>query len=155
MPRPLSYLAIHNEFHATFLKAIVRQYVATLLWSENDDEEVPLDSGDNADLPLSDESFLILYSDVLEFLARLLSSPAPVLQAWLVAYPPSDWLITKGEGLGHDLALSRNGHGAGFFDGDWDSPAFPTLGDSLQTLARSLGERRLCVSDADVIRVLG
>lgn len=37
---------------------------------------------------------------------------------------------------GHDFWLSRNGHGAGFFDGDWPEP----YGDKLQDAARAFGE---------------
>lgn len=38
------------------------------------------------------------------------------------------------EDAGRDLWLSRNGHGAGFFDGDWDDD-----GDELQRAARAYG----------------
>jgi hypothetical protein len=36
---------------------------------------------------------------------------------------------------GHDFWLTRNGHGAGFWDGDW-----PIHGDALDALASSYGE---------------
>lgn len=36
---------------------------------------------------------------------------------------------------GHDFWLTRNGHGAGFWDGDWD-----TLGDVLTKISHSYGE---------------
>ena len=47
---------------------------------------------------------------------------------------------------GHDFWLSRNGHGAGFFDGDW-----PMNGDELQTAAESYGSFELYVGDDGVI----
>lgn len=37
---------------------------------------------------------------------------------------------------GHDFWLSRNHHGAGFWDGDWPDP----YGDILDTIAKSYGE---------------
>jgi hypothetical protein len=36
---------------------------------------------------------------------------------------------------GHDFWLTRNGHGAGFWDGDW-----PTYGDLLTKVAHGFGE---------------
>lgn len=36
---------------------------------------------------------------------------------------------------GHDFALTRNGHGAGFWDGDW-----PVYGDLLTKASESFGE---------------
>jgi len=41
--------------------------------------------------------------------------------------------------VGHDLWLSRNGHGAGFFDGNRDQYA-PEHRNILQDLARAMGE---------------
>lgn len=40
------------------------------------------------------------------------------------------------EQIGHDFWLSRNGHGAGFFDRDLGE-----IGDKLQELARKFGEK--------------
>jgi hypothetical protein len=37
--------------------------------------------------------------------------------------------------LGHDFWLTRNGHGAGFWDGDW-----PTYGDMFDKIAIGYGE---------------
>ncbi len=44
--------------------------------------------------------------------------------------------------VGHSLWLSRNGHGAGFFDGDIGG-----VSDRLQDAARSLGESSIYISD--------
>ena len=44
---------------------------------------------------------------------------------------------------GHDFWLNRNGHGVGFWDGDWASPADDTLSDA----AKSFGEYDLYVGD--------
>ncbi len=37
------------------------------------------------------------------------------------------------EHAGHDFWLTRNGHGAGFWDGDWKEPAAAMLTDAAQT----------------------
>jgi len=47
------------------------------------------------------------------------------------------------ERAAHDFWLSRNGHGAGFFDGDWPEP----YGDILQEAAESFGECNLYAGD--------
>lgn len=44
---------------------------------------------------------------------------------------------------GVDLALTRNGHGAGFWDGDWLEP----FGSIATDLARDLGEHHLDIGD--------
>lgn len=44
---------------------------------------------------------------------------------------------------GHDFWLTRNGHGAGFWDGDWADP----FGDKLTDAAKSFGECSLYAGD--------
>jgi hypothetical protein len=47
---------------------------------------------------------------------------------------------------GHDFALTRNGHGAGFWDGDW-----PVYGDMLTKGSESFGEVDLYLGDDGLI----
>ena len=51
--------------------------------------------------------------------------------------------------LAHDFALTRNGHGAGFWDGDWCEP----WGTKLTELAQSFGEINLYLSDDNQLEV--
>jgi len=44
---------------------------------------------------------------------------------------------------GHDFWLTRNGHGAGFWDGDWQPQS---LGDELTRASKKFGEYNLYVS---------
>ncbi len=53
-----------------------------------------------------------------------------------------DW-ITADMRAGHDFWLTRNGHGAGFWDGDWNDPH----GDALTESAKSYGEVDLYIGD--------
>ncbi len=48
---------------------------------------------------------------------------------------------------GHDFWLTRNGHGAGFWDGDW-----PETGDALTEAAKAYGEVCLYVGDDMQVR---
>lgn len=49
---------------------------------------------------------------------------------------------------GHDFWLTRNGHGAGFWDGDWPEP----YGDKLTELAKRFGEFYLYTDDDGSVR---
>jgi len=44
---------------------------------------------------------------------------------------------------GHDFWLTRNGHGAGFWDGDWPEP----MADALKKAAKAFGECNLYAGD--------
>ncbi len=57
-----------------------------------------------------------------------------------------DW--TK---AGHDFWLTRNGHGVGFWDGDWPEPAATTL----DNLAKSFGAFELYRGDDGLIYAFG
>jgi hypothetical protein len=46
-------------------------------------------------------------------------------------------------GAGMDFWLTRNGHGAGFWDGDWPEKQ----GEALTALAEEFGELNVCVGD--------
>lgn len=46
------------------------------------------------------------------------------------------------EQAGHDFALTRNRHGAGFWDGDW-----PVYGDLLTGVSHSFGEVDVYIGD--------
>lgn len=48
---------------------------------------------------------------------------------------------------GHDFWLTRNGHGAGFWDGDWPEPQ----ADLLDKAAKAVGELDLFTGDDDVV----
>ena len=47
---------------------------------------------------------------------------------------------------GYDFALTRNGHGAGFWDGDW-----AINGDTLTKIANDMGEIYLWLEDGTVL----
>ena len=54
-----------------------------------------------------------------------------------------DAIGDNASGAGHDLWLTRCGHGAGFWDGDWPEPDATTLSDA----AEKLGDVFLYVGD--------
>jgi hypothetical protein len=55
-------------------------------------------------------------------------------------------IVGREEQAGHDFWLSRNHHGAGFFDGKWGA-----VGDILQERAEAYGEVCLYVEDGKIM----
>lgn len=107
------------------LDTMVRQYVATLLWSETDDGQEPLDDTYDAD-DMAPEALTSIREDCAGFV---------------------DLAAVQLEGMdpgqaGHDFLLTRNGHGAGF----WDR-GLGERGDVLTKWAHTFGETNAYVGD--------
>lgn len=67
----------------------------------------------------------------------------------LGARPLSDDIADEMVFAGHDFWLTRNGHGAGFWDGDWPEPYATQLDNS----AKAFGECSLYVGDDQLIYI--
>lgn len=115
---------------------VLYQYLRTALWSSND-ESTP-EGGDSMDHnydvdDIAPESVQLAQQMILKFqkaAGKLLDG----LDMTRVA---------------HDLWLTQNGHGAGFWDGDYEDP--PGLGDKLTEIAKQLGGVTPYVGDDGVI----
>ena len=117
-------------------------YVETALWSSNDESDEsggePMDKNyDPSDL--APEAVRKMRADCEKFLDK----------AWplLEEAPSSIRGYPKMEAAGHDFWLTRNGHGAGFWDGDWPG----SLGDGLTKISKGFGETYLYVGDDGLI----
>lgn len=105
-------------------------YLTAALWSStNDNTGEPLDSDFSVD-DIKGKTLAKLKSHVSKF---------------LTAAKGLDLSGHRASRVGHDLWLTQNGHGAGFWDGDYEDP--PGLGDKLSRIAKSLGEVYLYVGD--------
>ena len=108
------------------LEVFFSQYVATALWSSCDEQDDPLDSlFDINDLAADTRDEM--YADCMEF------------------YVANQQLIDSdlgAEQAGHDFWLTRNGHGAGFWDGDWKDK-----GQELTKAAEAYGTYTLYIGD--------
>lgn len=93
----------------TKLDPFTEQYLVTALWSSTDDE-VPLDQ-DHGIEDLAPETMEKMVKDAEKFQEENAEA------------------ISVGEDsrAGHDFWLTRNGHGAGFWDGDWPEPQAKAL----------------------------
>jgi len=104
-----------------------RAYITAALWSTNDEEGEPLDAKYGIS-DLAPATLVGMLGDCADFQAK-----------------HHELLDQAGdeEQNGHDYWLSRNGHGAGFFDRGYPDE----VGEVLQDLARKEGEVNLYVGD--------
>lgn len=106
------------------LDEFTKQYIATALWSSWDENNEPLDSNyDQFDL--TEETIKLFFMDCRAFQNE-----------------NSDYFENGDETAGHDFWLTRNGHGAGFWDGD-----YPEFGDILTKKSEEYGVINLYVGD--------
>ena len=113
--------------HATDLERALAAYIECALWSSAGEDGEPLDGSYSAD-DLADEARRQMYEDVSDFL----ESNADVIG--LTSLTP--------EQVGHDFWLTRNRHGAGF----WDR-GLGEAGDVLTDMAHPYGSCDLYVGD--------
>jgi hypothetical protein len=113
------------------------QYVETALWSSTADDDTPLD---RLDAEVADSALASMRKDVESFArenAHLIES------ADVATHRYGRW-----GRAGHDFWLTRNGHGAGFWDGDWEPEA---TAERLTDAAHAYGETYLYVGDDGMI----
>lgn len=100
-------------------------YVEAALWSSTDGDEHPLDDNYTAD-DIADDTLAVMVADCEKFQRE-------------------NAVLLGGEDKlgGYDFWLTRNGHGAGFWDGDWPEQ----IGDALTNAAHAFGSFDLYVGD--------
>lgn len=109
------------------MKAFFKAYIACALWSSVDDNGEPLD--DNYSFDDIDTNALIKMEEDCQNFLDLLENEGITL--------PGDEALN-----GHDFWLTRNGHGAGF----WDR-GYGKVGDELTKWAKTFGSCDLHVGD--------
>ena len=127
----------HNEAQT---ESILQGYVNAMLWASTDNADdsggAPLDDNYGPD-DVANEAFAKIRADIIAFLA------VEGVESILERYDDDD--------IGHDLFLTRNGHGCGFWDGDYEEVAGD--GDALTKAAKTLGESDPYVGDDGLIYV--
>ena len=117
----------------TKLDSFTRQYIETAFWSTNDESTEqggePLEANYSAS-DLAPETLAAMIADCAKF------------QEQNAAIMDMDG-CQDAETCGHDFWLTRNGHGAGFWDGDY----LEAVGDALTAAAKGFGECNLYVGD--------
>ncbi len=111
-------------------------YIEAALWSTNDESDEsggePLDSNYGLD-DLAPETLAAIVEDCRRFQQENVND--------LASYDHPRY--SAAEMGGHDFLLTRNGHGCGFWDGDWPEEA----GERLTAAAEKCGEFNLYVGD--------
>lgn len=104
------------------LDEFTRAYFECALWSETDGEGEALDQEHDI-TDISDETVADMVADCTKFQsdnAELLTDDNLLRNSEYSVYGAA----------GHDFWLTRNGHGAGFWDGDWGKVAGEKLTES-------------------------
>ena len=127
-----------SEFDSFF-----NAYMETALWSSHDESD---DSGGNpmdenySTGDIADECYESMKADCRKFFKEN-------YEVMDEADGPSGPDYDEWGHMGHDFWLTRNGHGAGFWDGDYSEPH----GDLLDEAAKSFGEIDLYIGDDNTI----
>jgi hypothetical protein len=113
----------------------VETYIETALWATTDDNGDPLDRH-YSPTDVAYNEFCKLQDLVSQFLSH--DQVSPLAQQW----DREDYWQAM-----HDFFLTRNGHGAGFWDGGW-----PEADEKILTaVAKSFGESQPYVGDDESI----
>lgn len=116
------------------IHTFVDHYVTAMLWSSTGDDGEPLD--DNYTMSdLSSEAIEQCYDDCARFIQMV---GEYITDENYIGSRPSCYPIEAY--AAHDFWLTRCGHGAGFWDGDWKSDDLPASTDGpLTEAAHSFG----------------
>jgi len=119
-------LSSNNEKTSSFVLKVLEGYLEAMLWTE-EDELGPSDIDE-----ISNDTKIESYKDIMSFLQKA--------KDLINGMEPSQ--------VGHDLWLTRNGHGAGF----WDR-GLGEVGDKLSNLASEMGTKHAYVGDDKKIHI--
>jgi hypothetical protein len=115
------------------LDEFTRAYIETALWSSHDESDEsggePMDANYSVD-DLAPEALATMIADCADFQASF-----------------GEFIADDLSRAGHDFWLTRSGHGAGFWDGDWPDDA----GQRLTDAAHGFGECSLYIGDDGLI----
>lgn len=118
------------------LDPFTQAYIECALWSSTDDEGDPLDANYNSE-DFATETLLTIVEECKKFQARA----GTLISNDFYKRSTEQWSVE--EFAGHDFWLTRVGHGAGFWDGDWTKEA----GEKLTTLSKTFKEVNLIIGD--------
>jgi len=124
------------------LKSIISAHIDALLWSETAENGDQFDAHYTA-RDVEADTLVGLCSDCAAFLCKCEEEGLADFDELILRRPDND----ADGSAGHDFLLTRNGHGAGFWDGDWEESA----GDKLTSIASSFPQVSLYLGDDGVL----
>ena len=104
---------VHQTIGGVKVDEFVRGYIECMLWSSKDDMDEPLNKSHTAD-DIDSQTMDRIYADCRSFIHSV--GPFITIDNFKGAN-----LSSVDSRAGHDFWLTRVGHGAGFWDGDWAS----------------------------------
>lgn len=111
-----------NDFSEKEFNEFLNGYIGAMLGTELDDNDDPLDRKYGVE-DIDPKCYGGAKIDCMAFLFEA---------AWMIRQERRlDYRWTNFEMAGHDLLLTRNGHGAGMWDGDW-----PVYGDQMTEICK-------------------
>lgn len=123
---------------------VLHGYITAALWSTNDESDEsggePLDKNYGPS-DVDPATVRKMRADIVKFLRE----NKKAVNAYTTHRQHSREHGNVWEYLGHDLWLSRNGHGTGFWDRNYDGEDW--IGEQLDKAAHKLGESYLYVGD--------
>lgn len=124
--------------HGIELDAFTLAYIVAALWSSTDDDDVPMDEKYDIE-DIAPETLRTMAEECKDFQ----SSNASLLEeAYSIPHYGSRGEYSGPDRAGHDFWLTRNHHGAGF----WDR-GLGDVGRKLTDAAHVYGSVDLCVGD--------
>jgi hypothetical protein len=120
------------------IERMLRGYIAAALWSSCDDDNEPMDGLYSRD-DIATETLNEMRADCSDFLAAL--------DGESFTDDDREEALDDPEYLGHNFWLTRNHHGAGFWDGRYNDD----LGRKLTELSHPYGSCNLYVGDDGMI----
>ena len=126
-----------HEMRRAALRQFALAYIECALWADGDPEDGETRTCDPYP-PASDSCNRTLWLQAGRF---YLANEETLVRACIDGYDMAH--------AGHDFWLTRNGHGAGFWDGDCAQP----FGNALTVASHEAGERWLYVSDAGELEI--
>jgi hypothetical protein len=124
----------------TAIDDFTKAYIEAALWSSTDDAGNPLDNGKHE---LAEETRAKMAADCAQFQTEQAEWLA---EDYRTAARASHGCTVE-ESAGHDFWLTRCGHGAGFWDGDWEEPAATKLTEA----SKEFGNVDLYIGDDGLI----
>tara|TARA_Y100001938_G_scaffold40376_1_gene55889 strand:+ start:111 stop:518 length:408 start_codon:yes stop_codon:yes gene_type:complete len=119
-------------------KEFLRGYITCALWTATDSDGVPFDNYTHDESSLAGETLEKMKSDCTKFMA----DNGEDLELFGNVMGVSETKPDFSGSAGHDFWLTRNGHGAGF----WDR-GLGELGDRLSKASKAFGESHLYAGD--------
>ena len=130
-----------------YLEEFTRSYLATAQWSSGDGEHENFD-----DFAWSEQAKEQAKKDCQTFIEKVNATFDKDTARYILNRECQGPMLAA-----HDFWLTRVGHGAGFWDGDWnlhpykDEPVVPDLGDMLTYISRSFNNLDVYLGDDNLL----